>query len=240
MILRSRASSDLVHTVENPAVRESIAAWERRMAAAEQDGRTSALAEAEARVTAAEARATAAEARAAAAEAAIRSEYEQRLGQAITALTDATSHLDALHHQLVTEAEGDIARLALHVAARLLRREVEDDPTWMEPVLAEALARVPDKRGIAVRLHPADAEVARERKRLIAEGVPGIERLEFFADDGLSRGACVIASQGTRLDAGLPGTWERLSGELLADPRPPLAITEAGNQPETLAPGEQP
>lgn len=231
-ILRSRSSSEQAHTVEYPAVRESIASWERRMAEAETAGRAAAEVELTARVAAAEKRAIDAEARAAKAEAAIRADYEQRLGQAIAALAAGTAHLDSLERQLVAEAEADVARLALLIATRLLRREVEDDPTWMEPVLADALARVPDKRGVAVRMHPADAEAAIDRKRLIMEQVPGLERLEFFPDDALPRGACVIASQGTRLDAGLPTSWERLANEILDEPRPPLAIREDGTPAE--------
>lgn len=224
MILRSRATSEQAHTVEYPAVRESIASWERRLDEAQAAGRAAGLAEAQTRIAAAEAAAKAAEARAAAVETTVRADYEQRLGQAIAALADGTAHLDQLEGQLVREAEADVARLALLIAARLLRREIDDDPTWMEGVLADALARVPDKRGIAVRMHPADAEVAIERKRFILDQVPGIERVEFFADDSLPRGACIIASQGTRLDASLPSSWERLAREVLGDQQDPLAI----------------
>ncbi len=230
-ILRSRNTSEQAHTVEYPVIRESIAAWERRMVAAEAKAKGDGLAEAQARIaaaeqraTAAEQRATAAEQRAAAAEETVRNRLQQQLGDVIAAVADATTHLDQLHAQLIREAEADIARLGLLIASRILRREVEDDPTWMEPVLTEALARVPDKRGVAVRMHPTDAAVAGERKRLILDQVPGIERLEFFPDDGLPRGACVIASQGTRLDAGLPSTWERLGADLLAEPRPSLSV----------------
>lgn len=236
-ILRSRSTSEEAHTIEYPVVRESLAAWERRVAEAEARGKAAGLAEAQAKIAAAEQRATAAEQRAATTDARLKADYELRLGQAISALARATAHLETLEHQLVSEAEADIARLAMVVAARVLRREVEDDPTWMDPVLADALAQVPDKRGVAVRMHPEDAQVAGERKRLILESVPGLERLEFFADDGLPRGACIIASQGTRLDASLPSTWERLYRELLSDPRPPL---EAVVPPPADATGKQP
>ena len=239
MILRSRSSTAQVHTVEYPAVRETLSSWERRMEQAETAGRAAAHSESQVKIAAAEQRAAAAERRAVEAEATIRAQYEERLGVALSALERATAELTGLHRQLVQEAETDIVRLALRIASRLLRREVEDDPTWMEPVLAEALAKVPDKRGIAVRMHPTDAEVASERKRLILEQVPGLERVEFFGDEALARGACVIASQGTRLDASLGSTWERLSAELLADPSPALAIAvepTANRQPPTATP----
>lgn len=224
MILRSRTTSEQTHTLEYPAVKESIAAWERRLDAAQAAGHAAGMAESQVRVAAAEASAGAAQQRANNLEANLRADYEQRLGHAIAALAAGTTQLDTLEGQLVREAEADVARLALLIAARLLRREIEDDPTWMESVLADALGRVPDKRGIAVRMHPLDAEVASERKRFILEQTPGIERVEFFGDDSLPRGACIIASQGTRLDASLPTSWERLARTILADPQEPLAI----------------
>lgn len=228
MILRSRATSEQAHAVEHPAVRETIAAWERRLDDAHRAGHAAGLAEADAKIVAAQA----SEARAQATEVAIKADYEHRLGQAISALADGTAHLDQLAGQLIRTAEADVARLALLIAARLLHREVEDDPTWMEAVLADALARVPDKRGIAVRMHPADAEAATERKRFILEQAPGVERLEFFADEALPRGACIIASQGTRLDASLPSSWERLARDILIDPREPLAMRSDGTPVE--------
>lgn len=224
MILRSRTTSEQVHTAEYPVVRESILAWERRIEAAHAAGRATGIAEMQARTAAAETANAAAQKRAGECEAELRADYELRLGHAIHALAEGTAQLDTLEGQLVREAEADIARLALLIAARLLRREVEDDPTWMEGVLADALNRVPDKRGVAVRMHPLDAEVATERKRFILEQTPGIERVEFFADDSLPRGACIIASQGTRLDASLPSSWERLARDILHDQSEPLAI----------------
>ena len=238
MILRSRNSSEQTHTLEYPVVRESIVAWERRLDDAQAAGRAAGIAESQARVLAAEAVATAAQNKADELEQHLRADYEERLGHAIAALAAGTTQLDRLEAQLVREAEADVARLALLIAARLLRREIDDDPTWMEGVLADALSRVPDKRGIAVRMHPLDAEVASERKRFILEQTPGIERVEFFGDDSLPRGACIIASQGTRLDASLPTSWERLARDILMDPPEPLAIRVDTALPSTSSPSD--
>lgn len=234
MILRSRTTSEQAHAIEYPVVKESIAAWERRLDAAQAAGHAAGIAESQLRVVAAETAAATAQKRASELEATLRADYEQRLGHAIHALAAGTAQLDTLQGQLVREAEADVARLALLIASRLLRREIDDDPTWMEGVLADALSRVPDKRGVAVRMHPLDAEVASERKRFILEQTPGVERVEFFGDDSLPRGACIIASQGTRLDASLPASWERLARDILADAQEPLAIrVDTATTPET-------
>lgn len=254
-ILRSRAPSPEVHHVDYPALAEASRAHARHAedirtaalaeghaaghteAQAEIDAARAEAAEARQRAEAAEARATAAEQRADQAEEAARvaaqAEVAQGIGTCLTALAAGAERLAPLEAQLVRQAEADILALAGRIAARLLRREIDDDPTWLDPVLREALAQVPDKRGVAVRMHPADAAVARERRRLITADLPGLDRLEIFDDQHLDRGACLLASQGTRLDAGLPGAWERLLQDLAEElPAQPLQVATTDPLPE--------
>lgn len=245
-ILRSRALTPEVHRVEYPALTRAGVEQVERQDAARQEGREQGLAEAQVTIDAAEQRAQTAEQRAQAAEqrakaaeqradqaeevarANARAAVEQDIGTCLTALAAGAERLAPLENQLVRQAEADIVVLAGRIAARLLRREVEDDPTWLDPVLREALTQVPDKRGVAVRMHPTDAAVARERRKLISADIPGLDRLEIFDDAHLDRGACVLASQGTRLDAGLPGSWERLLRDLAEElPAQPLAIASS-------------
>ncbi len=231
-ILRSRALSAEVHTIANPVVdrqrREAEDARAAELAAVQQsvasEVRAAVMAECAERIRLAEARAVQAEADATARIAAAQAAVQGDIALTLRALVDGQQRLADLERQLVAEAEADVIRLGMRVAAQILRREIDDDPQWLEPVLREALALVPDKRGVALRLHPDDAGVARERKAAVLADVPGLERLEIFEDPALSRGACILASQGTRLDASVSTTWERLFRELLATaPAPPLS-----------------
>ena len=245
-ILRSRTVTADAHRLEYPALTRAGAEWAERLDAARAEGRdlgradaqveidaaVARAAEAEARATAAEARAQAADQRADQAEEIARANalaaVEQDIGTCLAALAAGAERLAPLEAQLVQQAQADVVVLAGRIAARLLRREVEDDPTWLDPVLREALTQVPDKRGVAVRMHPTDAAVARERRKLITADIPGLDRLEIFDDANLDRGACIIASQGTRLDASLSGSWERLLRELAEElPTQDLAVSSA-------------
>jgi type III secretion protein L len=245
-ILRSRALAAEAHQVEYPALAQAHAALDARLV----DARTAGIAvgrqerqaevdDAGQRMRAAEDRARAAEEAAqaavrradeaeAAARAAVLAEVEQGIGTCLAALAAAAERTGNLEKQLVQQAEADVVALAGRIAARLLRREIEDDPTWLDPVLREALCQVPDKRGIAVRMHPEDAATARDRRKLITADIPGLDRLEIFDDANLERGACILASQGTRLDAGVPGAWERLLRDLSEElPSQPLAVASS-------------
>jgi type III secretion protein L len=207
---------------------QAIAEWQRKVEAARHEGRGLGLQEAQTRIQAAEARAAKAEQDAKASIAKAAADAETKLGGAIAAFTKASAAIEGLHRQLLLEAEGDSVRLACALAARILARAVDEDPGWMVPVLTRALAQVPDRRAVAVRMHPADAAAARERLAIIIASTPGLEGLALTDDPTLSRGACLVSSQGTRLDASLPASFDRVSALLAAEiPVPPLAEAKA-------------
>lgn len=223
-ILRSRSQPvEVPHASSQPAVAQGIVEWRQRVEAARQEGRGLGLKDAEVRIQAAEARAQQAEQTAQAGITKAKADAEAQLGGAIAALNKATAALPALHRQLVQEAEADSVRLACALAARILGRAVAEDPAWMAGVIAQALTQVPDRRAVAVRLHPSDAAAAREQIAAIGAAAPGVEGLQLIEDAALVRGACVIASQGTRLDAGIPASFDRLAAELFSMvPKPSL------------------
>ncbi len=237
MILRSRAVAGQAVALANPGVETALRGWESRVAAARAEGRSEAQAEARARIAAAEERAAQAEGKAqtrAAADAEARIQAESaalhtRLDGALAALAAAEERLSGLEKALVAGSRADLKDLALGIAERILAREVETDPEWMDALLTEALARIPDKRAVVVRLHPDDGATVRGRIHAIAGDVPGLERVVVEDDPGLRLGDLVLRSQGTRLDAGLRGALERVARRL--DVEAPAVAAEAGPEP---------
>lgn len=230
-VFRSRTQpTSASHSVGTPAVAQALSEWQQRVEQARREGREQGLKEAQARIATAEARAAAAEQAAKAAEARAAAAAEQRLGGAIASLAAAASGIEGLQRQLAESAEAEAVALGLAVARRILEREIEAGGDWVRPLLSSALARVPDKRRVQVRMHPADAEAAGAVQRALIEANPGVEALVIDADPDCARGTCVLVSQGTRLDASIACSWERLGAELLAAaPAPALAEPVDGN-----------
>ncbi len=225
-ILRSRSVEGKNYAVPNPAVARSLREWQRRIEDAHVQGEQAAgLAMAE-RVAELERREAALEATVAERERAVEAACHERVDGALRALGAALEALPALQQEVVRSAEREIVELALAIAARLLRHEIEHDPTWMEAVLRDALARVPDRRQVELRLHPRDAEAVREHLAEIGS-LAGIDELAIVADPGAVRGAMVLRSGGTAIDAGAPGAWQRLAEDLLATA--PAATATAGD-----------
>jgi flagellar assembly protein FliH len=214
-ILHSRAIAGQAIALGNAGVDRALRQWEGRVNVAREEGRQVGLAEAKSRIAAAEKRAADAE-RVANERAQQREQaFLDRFEPVLTSLAGAAGRLDLLEKQLLAESEAEAVRLGLAVAAAVLRCTVERDPAWMDALVKRALQEVPDRRQVVVRMHPTDAESLRTRVAVVSAQVPGVERMEIIADQGLSRGSCILQSQGTRLDMSLDGCWKRLAERLL-------------------------
>jgi flagellar biosynthesis/type III secretory pathway protein FliH len=214
-ILRSRTVEHPSLGLTNPGVARALHEWQQRVEQAGEEGRQAGRLEAAERLAEAERRAVNAEHTAAANLERQHADFLARFEPVLAALNAAAGRLEPLEKQLIQESEAELVRLALAVAAAVLRRAVATDPAWMDALVKRALLLVPDRRAIAIRMHPRDAASLRERLNALTARLPGLERLEVVADDTLAPGACILQSQGSRFDASLIGCWERLADGLL-------------------------
>lgn len=233
MLIRSSTIAGQASTLAQASAERSRRLAEEACERLRAEGRSEAEKAAQSRIAAAEARAKAAEERAEAKVKQVRAEAEERLGAAAGALERAVARIEVLERQTIAAAEAETVRLALAIANRVLAREVEADPAWMRDLFAAALADVPDRRLVAVRCAPRDAAAIRERLAATAAAVPGTERLVLEEDPSLQPGCLLLVSGGTRLDASVSSSWERVARAMLdAVPRPANAMRDDGGVPE--------
>jgi flagellar assembly protein FliH len=233
VLIRSQAIAGQASTLAQASAERARRLAEEANERLRAEGRAAADQAAQIRINAAEQRARDAEARAENAIAKAKADAEARLGTAAAALERALASISVLERQVIEAAEGETVRLALAIANRILAREIAADPAWMRDLLATALADVPDRRRVVVRCAPSDAAMIRERLAGAAAAVPGTERLELEADDTLAAGSLILVAGGTRLDASIAGSWERVAARMLAAaPRPALASRDDGSVPE--------
>jgi flagellar biosynthesis/type III secretory pathway protein FliH len=243
-IIRSRAvAADKrdPHRVSNPQVDQALAQWDQRLLAAREEGRLAGRREAEAQLAAERKKLKAEQAalvsenkRTTAAAAAATTAVQQRFQPLLQALGSGIDQIAVAERQAVEAGEHEMVRLALHIAATVLRREIQIDERWMDDVLRQALTLVPDRRGVALRMHPTDIECLRERLPGIAAGSGVISEIAVVPDPRLVRGSCIIESAGTEIDASLNRSLDDLAGVLLAV-APPRASGEPG---EAIAIGD--
>jgi flagellar assembly protein FliH len=89
-------------------------------------------------------------------------EGDQRRREDLEIERSAVSHLCTgfakERKRYFAEVEGEVVKLALAIAARVLQRESAMDPTLLRGVVKVALAKLGDVKGAVLRMNPADEE----------------------------------------------------------------------------------
>ena len=103
----------------------------------------------------------------------------------------------------VEAAKPQIARMALRIAEKVLRRKLETEPDALLPMVDEALRSLSAQHQsrVVLRAHPDDRAVLELRRQHWLDRNPGIASLQVVADESFRRGGCRIESDFGMVDA---------------------------------------
>ena len=153
----------------------------------------------------------------AAGEKAAREEFQKNTAAVAGALQNALRDMAEKKIALQAEAEADLLRLAVEVARRIVRREVEVDARFAVPIVSEAIALTNNRSDLIVRINPAD-------ERVVKEELPGLRvlfndmgRVELRADSGIEPGGAVVMSREGEVDMRLARQFRALELALVGD-----------------------
>lgn len=141
-------------------------------------------------------------------EAAVKQAYERGYadGQAaaqtaveplLARLAQSLEQLATMGHRLRRQAEADLVHLALAIARRVLRRELNADPEAVAGIVRAALDRLQGQELQRVRVHPALEEAL--RRALRQAGAPA--SLTVVADRSCQPGDVILETAHGDLDA---------------------------------------
>jgi flagellar biosynthesis/type III secretory pathway protein FliH len=137
-----------------------------------------------------------------------------RLFQVARALQDGVSSVQNGVDRWISNAEENIAALAVAIARHILSREVAVDREATLGVVQQAIAEFSIDHPVTVRLHPADHAVI-VPMLLPGEGDPGRRSAEWIADARVAPGGCVVEGRERiidgRVDAALERVYRRLT-----------------------------
>ena len=147
-------------------------------------------------------------------------EVQAQLGILRSLIDSLARPLERLDARVVDE----LIALTIALVRQLVRREIRTEPGVIVAAVREAIAVLPlSAREIAVKVHPDDAALLRERyPEQAAEGGLGWRLVESPA---ISRGGCVVVTSTSEVDATVERRLETairhvFGGERLADPAP--------------------
>lgn len=128
-------------------------------------------------------------------------------------LSDTLRELDELRRSMIRQTEHQIVQLAVEMARRILRREVQVDSDLLCAMARVALDRLGDAAPATIRLNPEDyhAIVARQG------GSWAGNHVNVVADPAVGRGGCMVESSFGFIDASVEAQFRVLEEALLAE-----------------------
>ena len=108
--------------------------------------------------------------------------------------------LQGLKSQLYSEAEGELLKLSIEIAKKILREEVKLDPRIIVQTIREAMTFLADKSLMRIAVHPDDMD---EIKQLMPEWTAKTKggQLELVEDHAIERGGCMLKTGFGRINA---------------------------------------
>jgi flagellar biosynthesis/type III secretory pathway protein FliH len=138
-------------------------------------------------------------------------EMRDRFVQAAHALEAATAALARRDQVALESIEADTLELAIAIATELVGRELAATPQPVRDAIARALRLVPDRGTPVARVHPDDAEVARE---VLRDDPRWAGTVDVVADVRVEQGGCLLEVGDCRIDAQVAPALDRLRQSL--------------------------
>jgi flagellar assembly protein FliH len=107
--------------------------------------------------------------------------------------------LSSLRSRIREEAEGDLLKLAISIARRVLHRELTLDPESIEGLIRVALDKLQSRELCRVRVHPDQEQVIRKSLERFANS----QKVELITDSSLQCGDVLFETAHGNLDASI-------------------------------------
>lgn len=117
--------------------------------------------------------------------------------------------------EALAQAEADMIRLSIRVAARIIGRELRQHPDTIADIVTQAIQTVRSQTKITIRVNPDDLEhLVRNREQLLNR-VGQSKIIDFQSDSKVQPGGCIIDSEAGVVNAQLKTQLEVMEKVLL-------------------------
>ena len=140
-------------------------------------------------------------------EATARQLAETMIATSVQALGDAIESVRTHEVRWTSNAEENIAALAIVVARHLVQREVAADPGIVRGLVQRALSQFPIDQVITVRLNPEDVSACGSTLKPDAAG--RMRDVRWISDAHIQRGGCLVEGRERIIDGRVDTSLER-------------------------------
>lgn len=142
-----------------------------------------------------------------------RAALEAEWRNALQILAAAAEVVRASRNRWLDTADENLFALATAVARQIIDREVATEPALVLDLVRRAIDELDAGGPVAIRLHPDDLTIVRERLEHTSAGDGPLD-LEFIADPTIGRAGCIVEHQHRlvdgRVETALVALYQRL------------------------------
>lgn len=117
-------------------------------------------------------------------------QQRDELAQLCQTVSRLATRLNDLYQQTVAHHRGDIAKLAVEIARKILMRRIEDGAYDIRTIVEEALKRAPVRQNLVVHLNPEDLGACQQFQQENPE--TQFAEMELVGDWSIDRANCLI------------------------------------------------
>jgi flagellar assembly protein FliH len=132
----------------------------------------------------------------------------------LPALRQAIDGVETAKAECLARWEESALGVALAIAARVIRREVQHCPQITLSLVRESLELASGASDVQIRMHPADLDILRNEVRELAAEIARLGDDAIIADENISRGGCRVETRTGSIDQQFEAQLARIEQEL--------------------------
>ncbi len=144
----------------------------------------------------------------------VQAQLSQRLQTLLPALEQAVNQLAQARSQWLEHWQQNALRVAVAIAEKITRRQLEQHPEITLQWVQEALEAATGSPQVVVRMHPRDVEALGQQVELLAQKMLPAARFQLQADPQVEPGGAVLHTAWGEVDQQLQTQLQRILEEL--------------------------
>ncbi|MHC4456518.1 MAG: FliH/SctL family protein [Planctomycetota bacterium] len=132
--------------------------------------------------------------------------------QTCQTLQGVITKLGQLYDKALGETRGEIAKLSVEIAKKILRKKVEEGDYEIESIVKETLNNAPTYQDVVVRLNPEDLSKLEKCQQDTETG--SFAGINFVSDANIGRAECLLESPKGKIESFINNQLEQIGQAL--------------------------
>ncbi|HWB19052.1 MAG TPA: FliH/SctL family protein [Phycisphaerales bacterium] len=141
----------------------------------------------------------------------VKKAFSERLEELSEKWLAALERWEGERRDMYLEAKEDVARFAVEVARKVVRRKVESDSMIVQDQVAGALSALNRPTALTIRVNPDERKVIEEVMPKLKAGLETCEHIRLVDDERVGKGGCIVQTTGGAVDARIETQMDRIA-----------------------------